>query len=211
MINHIDRLRTPEEALAPDEIQKYFSVVNLRTGESRPKTFEDHYAKISRITLHDGVPDNIQIHFEVSKNLLLYSWFVWRFISVSEMHVYASAEYALRERIGSAAGEKATLRPLLEYAVKHRLIDDNAFSHYVQLRRQSIEIDQVLHEVGGGDSMKSEPIDQQQYSRILVETIPQLRNIYAHGTNSLMPDTFLTFRICCDLINQIFRDNQPMT
>ncbi len=211
MINNTDRLRTPGQALAPDEIQKYFAVVNMRTGEKRPKTFEDHHSRISSFILHESVPDSIQIHFEVSKNLLLYSWFVYRFISVAEMHVYASAEYALRERIGDAAGKRATLKPLLEYAVKHRLIDDNAFSHYVRLRQESLEIEEMLHEIGRGAPMKSEQIDQQYYSRILVETIPQLRNPRAHGTNSLMPDTLLTFRICCELINQIFRDNQPMT
>jgi hypothetical protein len=126
------------------------------------------------------------------------------------MHVYASAEYALRERIGDAAGQKATLKRLLEYAVKYRLIDDNGFSHYVRLRQESLETEQLLHEIGGGGPMNSEPIDQQKYSRVLVESIPQLRNVFAHGTNSLMHGTFLTFRICCDLINQLFRRNQSM-
>src|SRR5882724_2865566 len=204
MINDADKLRTPEKALVQDEIQKYFSVVNIRTGESRPKTFEDHYARISSFNLNESVPNDIQIHFEVAKNLLLYSWFVHRFISVAELQVYASAEFALRERIGDAAGEKATLRRLLDYAVKHEMIDDSGFSHYVRLRQESAEIEQMLHEIGDGSTMNNEPIDQQEYSRVLVETIPKLRNVFAHGTNSLIPRTFLTFRICCDLINQLF-------
>lgn len=210
MIEESDRLRAPEKALVPDVMQQFFSVVNIQTGESRPKTLEDHHAKISSFTLDESVPDNIQVHFEISKNLLLYSWFVYRFVSVAEMHVHTSTEYALRERIGDAAGKKATLRPLLEYAVKYGLIDDNGFSHYVRLRQESLEVEQMLHEIGGGASVKSEPIDPKRYSRVLVETMPQLRNVFHHGSNSLMHGTFLTFRICCDLINQLFRHNQSV-
>jgi hypothetical protein len=66
----------------------------MRTRETRPKTLEDHYSRVRVFSLSESVPDKIQTHFEVAKNLLLYSWFVHNFISPAEMQAYASVEYA---------------------------------------------------------------------------------------------------------------------
>jgi len=47
--------------------------------------------------LNDTVPEKIREHFETTKNLLLYSWFVYRFIPVAEFHAATTLEYALKE------------------------------------------------------------------------------------------------------------------
>src|SRR5437016_2006421 len=143
MFSDAGRLRTLEDVFVQDRRQKYFSVVNMRTGESRKKTLDDHYAKVSVFALRESVPDNIRIHFETAKNLLLYSWFVYNFISVAEMQAYASAEYALRERIGTAAGEKPGLKRLLKYAVEHNVIEDSKFRRYARLSSETLQTERL--------------------------------------------------------------------
>ncbi len=202
MVSGSDRLRTPKEAIHPDRIQQYFSVLNRRTGESRPKTLDDHYSRINAFSLNEAVPEKIQIHFEVAKNLLLYSWFVYRFIAAAEMHAYATAEYALRQRIGSTVGKKAGLKKLLEKAVSSGLVEDDGFEHYIRLRQRAVEFDAIAQEIRAG--VITEPIDPQSYARTLVEVIPQLRNDLAHGGDNLGYGTYLTFSLCRDLINQLF-------
>jgi hypothetical protein len=203
MVSESDRLRTPTEVLLPDRIQQYFSVMNLRTGESRPKTLDDHYSRLNEFSLNESVPENIQIHFEVAENLLLYSWFVYRFIAIAEMQAYATTEYALRERIGSTVGKKAGLRRLLAKAVSTGLIEDNGFQHYVRLRQRAVEFDELMQNISGSVA-NTDPIDPQSYVGTLAEVIPQLRNDLAHGSDNLTYGTYLTFSLCRDLINQLF-------
>lgn len=208
MVNKADRLRTPAETGLPDVRQRPLVVVNMRTGETRPKTLEDHYARVKVFSLSESVPDKIQTHFEVAKNLLLYSWFVHNFISPAEMQAYASAEYALRERIGAAAGQRPGLRRLFDLAIKDGLIQDTGFRHYQHLRQRAIEFDELLQELTGVESTETEPPDPQSYCRVLAETFPPMRNGYAHGSSTLSHGVYLTFSLCCDLINQLFAQKQ---
>ncbi len=208
MINKADRLRTPSETGLPDVRQRPLVVVNMRTGETRPKTIEDHYARVNVFSLSESVPDNIQTHFEVAKNLLLYSWFVHNFISPAEMQAYASVEYALRERIGTAAGTRLGLRRLFNTAIKDGLIKDTGFRHYRWLRQKAIEFDEVMQALTGVEPTETEPPDPQGYCRMLAETFPPVRNDYAHGSSTLSPGVYLTFGLCCDLINQLFAHKQ---
>lgn len=208
MVNKADRLRTPPETGLPDVRQRPIVVVNMRTGETRPKTLEDHYAKVQIFSLSESVPDKIQTHFEVAKNLLLYSWFVHNFIAPAEMYAYASVEYALRERLGAAAGKRAGLRRLFDIAIKGGLIQDTGFRHYMGLRQRAIEFDEVMQELTGVELTETEPPDPQSYCRVLAETFPPMRNEYAHGSSTLSYGVYLTFSLCCDLINQLFAYKQ---
>lgn len=208
MINKAERLRTPSETGLPDVRQRPLAVVNMRTGETRPKTLEDHYDRVRVFSLDESVPDKIQTHFEVAKNLLLYSWFVHDFISPAEMQAYASVEYALRERIGTAAGKRPGLRRLFDLAIKEGLIQDVGFRHYVRLRRRAFEFDEGIRELIGVEPTETEPPDPQSYSRVLAETFPPMRNSYAHGSSTLSYGVYLIFSLCCDLINQLYTDKQ---
>jgi hypothetical protein len=208
MINKADRLRTPAEMGLPDVRQHPLVVVNMQTGETRPKTLEDHYARVKAFALSESVPDKIQTHFEVAKNLLLYSWFVHNFISPAEMQAYASAEYALRARIGTAAGTRSGLRRLFDQAIKDGLIQDTGFRHYQHLRQRAIEFDEIMQALTGVEPGEADPPDPQSYCRVLAETFPPMRNEYAHGSSTLSPGVYLTFSLCCDLINQLFAHEQ---
>ena len=39
---------------------------------------------------------------------------------------------------------------------------------------------------------------------VLVESLPEMRNDYAHGSKTLIPNVLRTFDIVCDLVNQLF-------
>jgi len=39
---------------------------------------------------------------------------------------------------------------------------------------------------------------------MFVESLPNMRNDYAHGSHTLLPTVLRTFDIVCDLINQLF-------
>ena len=95
-IAECDTLRTPEIACQPDERSASFVVVNRETGESRPRGLADEYAEIATLDLAAAVPEGVRVTFETAKNLLLYSWFCYRFMQVAELHGLGTLEMALR-------------------------------------------------------------------------------------------------------------------
>ena len=189
----IDTLKLFDEIHERDSRQKYFAVTNRETGEHRPITLYDRYHAVEQITLSKRVPDRIREHFDTARNLLVYSWFVYRFIPVAELHAYASLEYALKERNG--ASEKG-LRRLLELAVERGWIKDSSFNHFQQDVEDAAE--------GRIVSENLDSSDVQDYCKILVDMLPYLRNEIAHGSSFLHPNRLTTLAICADLINQLF-------
>jgi hypothetical protein len=61
-------------------------------------TIESIYAVIESIELNDQVPDEVRSHFEIARNLALYSWLVYSFNMVAAMQAFASLEMAVRSR-----------------------------------------------------------------------------------------------------------------
>lgn len=55
------------------------------------------------VRLNAGVPDEIQSHFEIVRNLAIYAWFVCSFNAVAEMQAFVSLEMAVREKTGDPA------------------------------------------------------------------------------------------------------------
>jgi hypothetical protein len=103
------------------------------------------------------VPAPIREHFNTGKNLLLYAWFVYRFIPVAELHAYSTVEMALRERAklegrperldrkGRAVPWKFS--ELLQMAVKERWIVDDGFTVVRRRREANAELFEQLGDV----------------------------------------------------------------
>ncbi len=185
------------------------AVLDSATGP-RPMTIEDHWQDISTLALHDGVPRVIRVHFETARNLLLYSWFAYRFQQVAEMHAYASIEYALRRRAGFSIRARTSLKRLLVKAVREGWIRDEGFRHYRRIaeRRAEFERDEAaLVEKGLDSALASEA---QSYARTISETLPFLRNKLAHGSGMLSPSGKRTLALCCDLITQLYPATQGL-
>lgn len=223
MKNHPDFLRSPESALKPDQRNDGGSVF-VETGV-RPKQLEDQHKAVARFVLHEGVPEGIRIQFETTKNLYLYSWFVYRFYPVAHHHAYTVLELALRERFEPellAAGEKKRkhgpgLKRLLSYVVEKGHLKNENFEVWCHQTRINAKL-RTFHEVGEEmerlglgimevDESKIEIKDvdrNHDFLETLLETMPWLRNRYAHGSKSLHNQVLGTLQIVSEIINQVY-------
>lgn len=190
-------LKSFNQILEPDPIWRGFVLYNRETGTSRNRTLTDHYSGIESITLMQSVAESVRVQFDAARNLLLYSWFVYSFIPIAQLHAFSSVEYAIRIK----SGKPLMLKAGLELAIREQWIKDNGFRYYNINVRQDV--------LGDDTPPASSPDakDIQAYCKILLDSFPYLRNELAHGN----PMTYLggldLFAICADLINQLFESS----
>lgn len=190
----MDKLKPFEKILEPDSRQKGFALINRKTGAIRERTLQDHYSAVEEIQLSESVPEKIREHFETARNLMVYSWFVYRFIQVAWLQAFASLEFALREKVPEEMlkefckklGMKKGFACYLRIAIEKGWIKDSEFRYWV--RGNPIQTD-----------------DPQTYCKVLMESLPNLRNELAHGSNMAYPDISMVLKICADLINQLYK------
>ena len=189
------------------------------------RAFETHHSRIAAITLHSGVPEDIIIQFETAKNIYLYAWFVYRFYPVSQSHAYACLELAMRERLEEemlAAGWKKRehgfgLRNYLKYAAKRGYLQNDDFEawrqgalsraryrHFTEsisemerLHISEMEVDELDIEIKAEDKAWD-------YVSSLLESVPDQRNHYAHGSKTLHNGVLGTFRIVSEIVNTLW-------
>lgn len=189
-----DMLKPFDQILEADSIWRGFVLYNRETGTSRDRTLRDHYSGIESITLMQSVPESVRAQFNAARNLLLYSWFVYSFIPIAQLHAFSSVEYAIRIK----SGKPLMLRAGLELAIKEQWIKDRDFHFYNT---------NVRHDMLGEDASPTgshDAKDVQGYCKILLDSFPYLRNELAHGNSMIYPCGIDLFAICADLINQLF-------
>lgn len=98
----MEKLKPLEEVCQPDVRYRNRADLNLRTGVMTETTIESLYRLIEPIHLNDNVPEEVRSHFEIARNLALYSWFVYSFNVVASMHAYSSLEMALKRKTGKS-------------------------------------------------------------------------------------------------------------
>ncbi|TLN01518.1 hypothetical protein FDZ73_15490 [bacterium] len=218
-----DALRTPASALLPDERTNAFAVIDQ--GMVRKITQADHHGAIARFELSSAVPIAVRIHFETARNLYLYAWFVYRFYPVAEQHALTSLEFALRERLirghlSKSKAERMGLSDLLKRARSHGLISNEALrgrpKWAAEMARQRYSLEQLNVMIASGcetisfDDSKVEPAAEDlAYDRIddFIKYLPDIRNDYSHGSETLRHTVLRTFEIVADLISQLFPAN----
>lgn len=193
MISDADKLRTLDRHHEPDPRWSAFGIRDSPTTPPRPVTIEDHHRDIDDITLDPSVPEPVQEQFETTKNLALYSWYVYRFQTVAETHAYATLEYALRERVGRQNETHANLKTLLRRALGQGLIKDNDIQLFKQQARARAR-----------EGLRPAHRDRQVRVRNLIEFIPEHRNELAHGSEYLNNRAINTLQLCADIINTIY-------
>lgn len=218
-----DHLRPVECVCEPDPRCEAFATLD-EEGVFRALTLADYHAAAYSVTLTTSVPDKVVTQFETAKNLYLYSWFVYRFFPVAEHQALSCLEYGLRERyVGETPetfgrnGNKPTLRPLLRYAVERGDIRNEGFEvwHHrakVQSRhRYMMEKLEQMKEQGltelSFDESDAEVLDVDRdwdYVNVLIETLPAIRNNYAHGGSTLHAGVLATLQIVAECLNQIY-------
>ncbi|BCK25984.1 hypothetical protein VCSRO63_2924 [Vibrio cholerae] len=199
----VEKFKKLSEVMLPDTRQKYFKIFDTELGDFREKELADIHKKLSEIELIKSVPDKIKDHFITSKHLSLYSWFVYRFIPVAEFHAITSLEYALKVKTGKP---KWGLKKLLSYAVENQWVVDDDFQIHRRIKEQNRHKAQMWNEVGITSSVIESESIEGEYTSILIDSMPYIRNEYAHGSNTIAPQGFLTLTICADFINAVYRN-----
>jgi hypothetical protein len=150
---------------------------------------EDLYQQTEKFKLHDTVPQKVRAQFDLALNLYLYHWFVYDFVTVAEQQAYSAMEAALKHRYREDLGDstaKATLAPLLDYALKKGWL--NAADY--QLPFEGTPTGSIS----------------------LLDIIRRLRNDLAHGDFHLMQaGSYNSLEWCHDIINVLFPDKEGST
>ena len=223
-VSPAEKLRNATTALEPDA--RACSTGAIRAdGTASMVTLEDRHAAVSGFDLTLAVPLNIRVHFETAKNLYLYAWFVYRFYPVAEQQALVTLEFGLRERLamlypdlyGPNSKWIPSLFRMLEAAREDGLISNTGMrvtERWAMRRardrvsgdatRRLVESDAEFIEFDP-DNAVPEPQDYSDDAlSIFMETLPAIRNTYAHGSAMLHPTVLGTFEIVTDLVNQLY-------
>ena len=192
----------------PDPRQLDRLCLNSTTGEYRRVTLEDHYAAIARLNLASHVPILVRDSFETARNLLLYSWFVYRFVALAELHSVSCLEFTLKHRYERDRGAKSpeSLRRLMNYAVANGWLQDEGVR---EMGRATVGELDLLEALGEPDADPAPSSDQQRYVRFLARALPDIRNQLAHGTPLVWPGGYSVLGVVAALISQVCTTAAP--
>ncbi|MEN8502084.1 hypothetical protein SB778_11610 [Paraburkholderia sp. SIMBA_050] len=220
-----DLLRTIDSLHEADIRNGFFARWDGAAGTFRPVTSSEHLADVASFALGITVPQSIRIHFETAKNLYAYAWFVYRFYPVAEQQALTSLEFALRERLAAEITQSSQvavklprgLKKWLEEARKRGVVSNDRFSwteeRALQRARQRAEFQQIQEMQRLGlttvavdySNLKLLPEDfDKDWIDTFIDTLPRIRNTYAHGSGVLHNAVLHTFEIVSELINQLF-------
>lgn len=221
-ISECDQLRLPDIVCDPDPRTHVYMKFDTTTGQTSPRIIKDQYELIACFVLNDAVPEDIAIHFETAKNLYLYAWFVYRFYPVAEQHALGSLEFALRERFPDFVREQSKkrgfgLKKLLNHAIENSHIKNEMFTtrkrwawqraemrHSFERMRKMQEAGLKCIEWSESEIVVTQDDLECDWLGIFKETIPKIRNNYAHGSGHLLPTGLHTFEMVVELINQLY-------
>jgi hypothetical protein len=113
----MEKLKPLSEVCQPDIRYKGRVDLDRTTGLVSETTIESLYSLIEPLILNSNVPNDVRSHFEISKNLALYAWFVYSFNVVAAMQSFASLEMALRIKLND---KKAPFKHLIDKAFNNR-------------------------------------------------------------------------------------------
>jgi len=100
----METLKPRSEVLFPDIRNRNRANIDHASGVISQMTFESIYDEVEKIRINDTAPDSVRSHFEIARNLVVYSWFVYSFNVVAAMQAFASLEMALKEKTGDSKG-----------------------------------------------------------------------------------------------------------
>jgi hypothetical protein len=205
-------LKPFDQLFAADEWHSRLPLFGAGADIPRPRSPEDLHAIASRFELSDAVPDGVRNQFDLARNLLLYSWFVYEFSTVAELCGYGSVELALRQRCGAALGKEPSLSRMLRHAMAEGWLRDEGFRSG---RERLEEWDQAAEDRAAFEQIGARFVpldtDPQYYARIICDTLPSFRNYLAHGNPARFRSAISSLEICSELISQLFPNSAGLT
>ena len=220
-----DRLRSLEHVYEPDPRNAFFASWNDEIEQSSPITIKNQHEEVASITLNPDVPEDVVAQLETTKNLYLYAWFVYRFYPVAQHHAITCLELALRTRFWEdiranripCRGKAPMLKELLRYSINMSVVVNEGFAAWheavwnraryrVEQERFRKMLEEHIESMVWDESLVEITDEDQQvdYVGILLETIPQIRNSYAHGSSNLHNQGLHTIQVVAEIINQLF-------
>lgn len=205
MADETDELKSLADLFERDPRSGRFSY------DPRGPDLTNHHAMVAQLRLPDFVPIDIRTQFATACNLLLYSWFVYRFIHVAELHAIATLELALRDRLGDQPHKARGLSDRLQYALDRGLLKDvglRSYQRMIEARARTQEEESRwpdgFRELFGSATPHEGDLDRQRLARRACRFLPRLRNLFAHGTPALFPQGLAHVETCADLITQLY-------
>jgi hypothetical protein len=188
-------------------------------------TLKDEHDDLASIRLNDGVPLVVAQLFETAKNVSLYSWFVYRFHPVSESVAFSALELAFNLRktdlpLLPPDFRSSGLSRLLRDAVESGVLSETGFpsrAGFVAHAAHMAVVARLIAEGCDGAEMP-EPTEEEvlqassqvSLTKHLLDLWPTVRNVMAHGSPRLTPNSRQTLRLISEAINQLFpRDDTP--
>ena len=198
----METLKRINDIQTPDERNLHW--VFLSTGKQ--VSIEDHYADIASISVNTSAPEDVRSYFVTLQNLCVYGWFSYDFYALVVFLSYTLIEMALKLRLPlrHKGQDKRTLKPLLQEAIKRKLIKAKAFTHIRRMRQAKA---QNLRMFRGVKTMMKSGVPKNDYLAVLLKTLPNLRNSFAHpkGQSIHFPhDARFELRFAADFVNQLF-------
>lgn len=173
-------------------------------------TLEHLYECVSQYcALHEGVPEDIRDYFHVVVTLYLYGWLYYPFYMLASERSFFALEMALRKRLlpkklDKKGRDRRSLGDLLREAKATGLLRDEGFPSLENRRANADELDQHMAEILG---QEPQPQPEVPYVDVLIQTLPQLRNRFAHPNMQIImpPGPMLDGLIlAAEIINQLW-------
>ena len=197
------------EVMLPDPRFEHYAV---GSGDNwRRFDISDLHQRICLSSLNLNVPDEVRRQFDIARNLMLYSWYVFEFHIVGEHHAYGALERALRivlshakktiRKKGKPVEIFETLGPLLRKAKENNLIVPDKLPAWQRVLERRKRHEQNETEV----LQPLSPNAANEWFDNIIRIIPDFRNDLAHGGFKLYFEASLnTYELCADLIDALF-------
>ncbi len=193
-------IKSLEHFFERDPTNEFFSALTL----------EHLYECVSQYcALHEGVPDDIRDYFHVVVTLYLYGWLYYPFYMLASERSFFALEMALRKRLppkklDKKGRDRRSLADLLREAKDTGLLRDEGFPSLENRRANAEELGQQMSQIFGRDP-ECQP--QVPYVDVLIQTLPQLRNRFAHPNMQIImpPGPMLdSLIVTAEIINQLW-------
>lgn len=208
MINRAESLRSLENLTLPDPRRKEVKIDILQ-------------AELAILKLNDNVPEGIAIQFETAKNLFLYSYFVYRFHHIADLQAIATLELSLKTKLDELNIQyrpNCGLAKLLDKAEENLLITTEDIPGYFESatrrakQRHFYKMIQKMHE----ENLESLEIDESgiapapedydiDYLKTTFFNLREIRNIFAHGSTSILFPNLNILILTRSLINTLYK------
>ena len=106
-------------------------IFGLQEDEFEKNALAELHSALSSLTCVENVPKHIQQNIELSKNLLLYSTYVFDFATAAVHYAQIALESSLRRALGKSEDCRDNVDTMLKEAVSRKMLSEDTHEHIV--------------------------------------------------------------------------------